>query len=56
LASSLRSAPSQRPSGTSCNTVDGQIAAIALLHNLTLVTRNVRDFAHFAGLNVEDWK
>lgn len=36
--------------------VDGQIAAIALIHNLTLVTRNVRDFAPFAGLSVEAWK
>jgi toxin FitB len=31
--------------------VDGQIAAIAIAHGLTLVTRNVRDFA-FAGLAV----
>jgi|SRR5665213_1328285 len=26
---------------------DGFIAATALVHNLTVVTRNVRDFAHF---------
>jgi hypothetical protein len=31
--------------------LDSQIAASALEHSLTLVTRNVRDFA-FAGLNV----
>ena len=35
--------------------VDGQIAAIALAHGLTLVTRNVEDFASFRGLNVENW-
>ena len=34
-----------------CKLVDGQIAATALAHGLTLVTRNVRDFA-FAGLPV----
>ena len=26
---------------------DGVIAATALVHNLTVVTRNIRDFAHF---------
>lgn len=31
--------------------LDSQIAAIALVHGLTLVTRNVKDFA-FAGLSV----
>lgn len=35
--------------------VDGQIAATALTHGLVLVTRNVRDFAPFDGLTVEDW-
>jgi tRNA(fMet)-specific endonuclease VapC len=35
--------------------VDGQIAAIALRHNLTLITRNVSDFEGFDGLSVEDW-
>ncbi len=33
--------------------VDSQIAATALTHGLTLVTRNIRDFA-FAGLAVFD--
>jgi len=35
--------------------VDGQIAAIAAVNGLTLVTRNVMDFAAFEGLTVEDW-
>jgi tRNA(fMet)-specific endonuclease VapC len=35
--------------------VDGQIAAIAAVNGLTLVTHNVTDFAAFEGLTVEDW-
>ena len=35
--------------------IDGQIAAIAIVNNLTLVTRNTRDFADFGGLSVENW-
>lgn len=35
--------------------VDGQIAAIAAVHGLALVTRNVRDFSNFGGLEVESW-
>jgi tRNA(fMet)-specific endonuclease VapC len=35
--------------------VDGQIAAIAVVNDLTLVTRNVRDFAGFDNLRVENW-
>jgi tRNA(fMet)-specific endonuclease VapC len=35
--------------------VDGQIAAIARVHELILVTTNVRDFSRFKGLTVEDW-
>lgn len=35
--------------------VDGQIAAIAAVNGLTLVTRNVRDFRPFAGLPVVNW-
>jgi tRNA(fMet)-specific endonuclease VapC len=35
---------------------DGQIAAIAVVHRLTLVTANVRDFRSVEGLRVEDWR
>jgi tRNA(fMet)-specific endonuclease VapC len=35
--------------------VDGQIAAIAHVHRLALVTANTRDFARFRGLTLEDW-
>lgn len=35
--------------------VDGQIAGIAAVNNLTLVTRNVRDFNCFRDLRIENW-
>ena len=35
--------------------VDGQIAAIAHVNNLTLVTSDRRDFASFAGLEMDAW-
>lgn len=34
---------------------DGQIAAIAASNNLTLVTRNISDFANFKKLKLENW-
>ncbi len=34
---------------------DLQIAAICLVHNLTLITGNVREFSRVPGLAVEDW-
>jgi tRNA(fMet)-specific endonuclease VapC len=35
--------------------VDGQIAAIAFVNKLILVTRNVSDYDGFSELNVENW-
>ena len=35
--------------------VDGQIAAIAQVNELVLVTANVRDFTLFRGLKVVNW-
>ncbi len=34
---------------------DGQIAAIAKVHDLTVVTANEADFQHFANITVENW-
>lgn len=34
---------------------DGQIAAVAAVNGLTLVTRNVSDFSGFEGVNVVNW-
>ena len=35
--------------------VDGQIAAITKVNDLTLVTRNIPDFKKFNGLKIENW-
>ena len=35
--------------------VDMQIAAVAVVNGLVLVTRNVQDFQHFGGLRLENW-
>ncbi|MFN4259177.1 MAG: type II toxin-antitoxin system VapC family toxin [Gemmataceae bacterium] len=36
-------------------TKDLQIAAIALAHQATLLSRNVADFAKVPGLKLKDW-
>ena len=41
--------------GTSAPFIDGQIASIAHVNGLALVTFNVRDFARFKDLNVTNW-
>ena len=35
--------------------VDGQIAAIAYINDLVLITSNTGDFEHFRGLRVQSW-
>jgi tRNA(fMet)-specific endonuclease VapC len=35
---------------------DLQIAAIALVHGLTLATHNTSEFRNVTGLNLEDWQ
>lgn len=41
--------------GQTCAYVDGEIAAIAVSGNLTLVTRNIDDFKNIRGLKIENW-
>lgn len=42
--------------GTPIGPLDLQIAAIALVNRLILVTHNVREFSRVPGLTVEDWE
>ncbi len=35
--------------------IDGQIAAVSIVNNLILVTRNVQDYTVFTGLKIENW-
>ncbi|WP_341531573.1 type II toxin-antitoxin system VapC family toxin (plasmid) [Nostoc sp. UHCC 0302] len=42
--------------GTPIGPYDLQIAAIALVNNLTLVTHNVEEFRRVNGLAIEDWE
>ena len=35
--------------------VDGEIAAVAAVNKLTLVTRNTTDFQHFDNLTIDNW-
>jgi tRNA(fMet)-specific endonuclease VapC len=42
--------------GSPPSSADGQIAAIAAVNDLVLVTSNLRDFRRFQGLRLEDWR
>lgn len=42
--------------GTPIGSYDLQIAAIALTHNLTLITHNTAEFSRVDGLQLEDWE
>lgn len=41
--------------GSAPSFADGQIAAVAHVNGLILVTRNVKDFQHFKALRLENW-
>jgi tRNA(fMet)-specific endonuclease VapC len=41
--------------GIQVATADMMIAAVALVHNLTLVTHNTADFQKIPGLRLDDW-
>lgn len=42
--------------GTPIGAYDMQIAAIALVHGLIVVTHNTREFSRITGLQIEDWE
>jgi len=44
-----------RPQHRRLGTMDLKIAAIALTHQATVLTRNTRDFAAISGLAIADW-
>jgi len=41
--------------GRPVDTVDLQIAATAVIHDLTVVTHNTKDYRDIPGLRLEDW-
>ncbi len=41
--------------GATPPSADAQIAAVAVVNNLVLVTHNIRDFRRFEGLSLVDW-
>ena len=49
-------AASAKKEGKALSTIDGMLAATALQHNLTVVSRNVRDFAPTQVQVLNPWK
>jgi predicted nucleic acid-binding protein len=45
-----------RTKGAALSTIDALLAATALHHNLTIVSRNIGDFAHTQVLVLNPWK
>lgn len=45
-----------KTTGRQLDLADGQIAAVAAVNDLTLITANVSDFAALRGLTVADWR
>jgi tRNA(fMet)-specific endonuclease VapC len=43
------------PIGLTLPFADGQIAAVAAVNGLVLVTANVAEFRHFAGITLDNW-
>ncbi len=41
--------------GISVSRIDLLIASVALVHNLTLVTHNTKDYRNIPGLRLDDW-
>ena len=41
--------------GTPFSSMDLMIASVAMVHDLTLVTHNTKDFRNIPGLRIEDW-
>lgn len=48
--------PELERKGMPIGAYDGLIAAIALAHDLILVTHNVDEFGRITGLKIEDWE
>ncbi len=42
--------------GTSIGPYDMQIAAIAVVHGLVVVTHNIKEFGRISWLKIEDWE
>ena len=42
--------------GTPIGPYDMQIAAIAVVHGLIVVTHNTREYSRISGLKIEDWE